>query len=69
MEANRDNKQEIFLTNDFLGFQLLPFEDQQFYVASGYDHILTVIFGDYMKIPPKEKQVSHIIHKWGFYWK
>ena len=69
MEANRDNKQEIFSANDFSNFITVPFEDQQFYIASGYDHILTTIFGDYMKIPPKDKQVSHIIHQWGFYWK
>ena len=69
MEANRDNKQEIFPTEDFSDYILLPFEDQQFYVASGYDNILTVIFGDYMKIPPKEKQVSHIINQWEFYWR
>lgn len=69
MEANRDNKQEIFSVDDFSDFIIVPFEDQHFYIASGYDHILTTIFGDYMKIPPKDKQVSHIIHQWGFYWK
>lgn len=69
MEANRDDKQEIFPTDDFSTYMLVPFEDQQFYVASGYDDILTVIFGDYMKIPPKDKQVSHIIHQWEFYWR
>lgn len=68
MEANRDNRQEVFPTSDFLQFQLMPFEDQQFYVASGYDNILTTIFGNYMQIPPKDKQVSHIIHLWDFYW-
>ena len=69
MEANRDNKQEIFPTEDFSDYMLLPFEDQQFYVASGYDNILTVIFGDYMKIPPKEKQVSHLFLQWKFFWR
>lgn len=68
MEANKNNKQEIFLSTDFSNYQLTPFEDQMFYIATGYDNILTAIFGDYMKIPPKDQQVSHIINRWGFYW-
>lgn len=69
MEANRDDKQEVFLTSDFLHYKLMPFEDQQFYVTLGYDNILKTIFGDYMKIPPKEKQISHSIDNWDFYWR
>lgn len=69
MEANKNNRQEVFLTDDFSRFIAMPFETENFFVASGYDHILTTIFGDYMQMPPKEKQVSHIIHHWGFYWK
>lgn len=67
VEANRNDKQEIFSVEDFKEYILMPFEDSQFYVASGYDHILTTIFGDYMQIPPKEKQISHIMQKWEFY--
>lgn len=69
IEANKFDRQEIFLTEDFSQFVLLPFETERFMVAVGYDHILTVIFGDYLQIPPKDKQVSHIIHQWGFFWK
>lgn len=68
-EANKRNKQEIFLTEHFENFILHSFEDQEFYVASGYDAILKTIFGNYMEIPPKEKQISHILGKWQFYWK
>ena len=25
----------------------------------GYDQYLTIAFGDYMQLPPKEKQVAH----------
>ena len=67
VEANKNDKQEIFPVEDFKEYILMPFEDQQFYVASGYDHILRTIFGDYMQIPPKEKQISHIMQKWEFY--
>lgn len=69
IEANNNNKQEIFSTEDFQNFQLMPFEKQEFYVSSNYDCILKTIFGDYMEIPPKNKQVSHVINNWGFYWK
>lgn len=59
VDANRKNKQEIFRTADFNSFELKPFEDQQFYVVSEYDHVLRTIFGDYMEMPPKEKRISH----------
>lgn len=47
---------------------LTKFEDRKFYVADGYDTILTQRFGDYMKLPPKEHQIpkQSYIH---FYWK
>ena len=66
--ANSQNKQEVFQTKDFFTYQLVPFESEQFYIVTAYDHILTTIFGDYMKIPPKDKQISHIIHQWKFFW-
>ena len=67
VEANTKNKQEIFDTDDFANYILTTFEDTQFYIAAGYDHILKNIFGDYMQLPPKEKQVYH--HNVDFYWK
>lgn len=69
VSANKNDKQEIFETADFQDFILIPFENHKFYIASGYDRILKTIFGNYMTIPPKEQQVSHLINKWGFYWK
>ena len=68
MEANRDNRQEVFPTNSFSSYELSPFEKEHFYIVSDYDIVLKVIFGDYMQLPPKEKQVSHVIKKWKFYW-
>ena len=35
----------------------LEFEDTVLMAPKGYDHVLTWIYGDYMKLPPKEKQV------------
>ena len=69
VEANTKNKQEVFDMSDFQDYELMAFEDQTFYVASGYDHILSTIFGDYMAIPPVEKQIPHALLNCGFYWK
>ena len=38
---------------------LYQFEDRQFYGPKDYDRVLTLHYGDYMKIPPKEKQRTH----------
>ncbi len=38
----------------------MGFEGHELSVPSGYDRILDTVYGDYMKLPPKEKQVpSH----------
>ena len=36
----------------------VPFEDGSFFVPANSDAVLTQIYGDYMKIPPKDKQVT-----------
>lgn len=47
---------------------LAPFEDKQFYIMKGYDEALHEKYGDYMQLPPKEKQVrGHDFNK--YYWK
>ena len=38
---------------------LMPFEDKEFYVMSGWDKNLTGIFGDYMTLPPEEDRENH----------
>ena len=35
------------------------FEGDTYSIPSGYDNILRNIYGDYMKLPPEEKRVSH----------
>ena len=41
---------------------LVDFEDIKLYSPIGYDNVLRELYGDYMKLPPKEKQVpSHNI--------
>jgi len=52
----------------FKEFKLVPFQDKYFYIIKGYDHYLSNIYGDYMKLPPPEKRVRvHDLHK--YYWK
>lgn len=56
-----------FDKKDFEETILHKFEDREFCVMKGYDHCLKSGFGDYMKLPPIEKQVSH--HVFIAYWK
>ena len=37
----------------------LPFEDKKYKAPSGYDGILTRLYGDYMTPPPKDKRYGH----------
>ncbi|MCZ9310876.1 LicD family protein [Weissella koreensis] len=37
----------------------LNFEDKQFMVISDYDLYLKNLYGDYMKLPPKNKRITH----------
>lgn len=37
----------------------LVFEDKKYFVPTHYDKYLTNIYGDYMKLPPVEKRVTH----------
>lgn len=38
---------------------LHSFENYQFYIPNGYDSVLKMCYGDYMRLPPAEKRVSH----------
>lgn len=44
----------------------LQFEDEHFRVPQKYDELLTIQYGDYLRLPPKEKQISH--HKYDIEW-
>lgn len=35
----------------------VPFEDTRFFIPAGWEHFLKQVYGDYMKLPPKEKQI------------
>ena len=42
------------------------FEGRFFKVPAGYHEVLTAIYGDYMKLPPAEQQVTH--HENNMFW-
>lgn len=39
----------------------IKFEDRIYLIPKEYDKYLTIVYGDYMTIPPKEAQVTHMI--------
>lgn len=45
----------------------MEFEGSMFSVPVGFDKVLQRMYGDYMKLPPKEKQVSHHVNN--VFWK
>lgn len=53
------SEKEIMPREVFCKAVYLPFEGKNKCVPSGYHVFLTNIYGDYMKLPPVEKQVSH----------
>ncbi len=48
-------------------YLLHKFEDTEFYVMVGYHANLKGLYGDYMKIPPENKRISHDFNK--YFWK
>lgn len=51
----------------YLEYITMSFEGKEYKCIAGYDVYLSTIYGDYMQLPPKEKQVSH--HVFEVYWK
>ena len=47
----------------FNGKEELLFEGEKYSVPCNYDEVLKISYGDYMKLPPKEKQVTHHDYK------
>ena len=55
-------EKEYFNKLWFDGYKEFPFGDLKVRLPKEYDSYLTYVFGDYMKLPPIEKQVSHHYH-------
>ena len=56
-------EKEIYNKEVFLSYEKLQFERYQFYSISDHDTYLKQHYGDYMKLPPKDKQVTHHNYK------
>ena len=56
-------KREAMPIELFQEYVKLPFEDIEVNVLKDYDQYLRNLYGDYMKLPPVEKQVGHHYHK------
>ncbi len=50
---------EIMAKDLFENKTTLTFEGERFSAVADYDGFLTALYGDYMTLPPKEKQVTH----------
>lgn len=61
------NINETTDTDIFSHYIELPFENYKFYCVCDYDKYLRGLYGEYMQLPPKEKQVSH--HRFKAYMK
>lgn len=61
---NRENQR--YKKEWFAKSVLMDFEGKKFKAPIGYDEILIQTYGDYMKLPPKEEQVTHHVNN--AYW-
>ena len=65
--SGRYLEKEIMPSDYISDYVLLDFEDEKFKAAIDYDAYLTKHYGDYMKLPPKDKQVAGHVNN--AYWK
>lgn len=61
------NTKEPWKKSDFEEFVDVSFENIKVKIIKGYANLLTNVYGDYMRLPPKEKRISH--HSFMAYWK
>lgn len=60
LDGNGHFKPHIFLRSDFGPSSECEFEGVKVKIPNNLDGILTQIYGDYMKMPPKEKRYNHM---------
>ena len=51
--------EEVLLKEEFFPLTQVEFEGKKYNAPKNYDYYLKKIYGDYMKLPPKEKRVNH----------
>lgn len=60
ISATAEEYPQIFRRDDFKSITKIKFEDIEVNAPVNYDHILKSLYGDYMKLPPKEDRYNHI---------
>ena len=50
---------ELLEKSKYLPVKQMEFEGKLYNIPNDYDYILKSVYGDYMKLPPKEKQITH----------
>ena len=60
-------QKEHMKKNVFDEYSTIKFENREFCCLKDYHTYLSALYGDYMKLPPKEKQVTN--HNFIAYWK
>ena len=58
-----DGCKNVFKKSDFNELILHDFEDSKFFIPKNYDSLLTIRYGDYMKLPPENERVGHHFYK------
>lgn len=53
-----DGMKETYRHYAFTKLEFIEFEKNKFYISKDYDAMLRVIYGNYMKLPPKSEQVT-----------
>lgn len=64
---NSTNKSWRIERGCFENYIEVPFEDFSFCVVKDYHKYLTILYGDYMQLPPEEQRIPH--HGFTAYWK
>ena len=56
--------QEKMVRKDYIIPEKVEFEGELFNAPGCWNEYLSNLYGDYMKLPPKEKQVAHVMKAW-----
>ena len=52
-------EREVNVKADYYPVKRVPFEGRNYCIPANYDAYLSGLYGNYMQLPPKEKQIPH----------